>query len=119
MGGGTMTLDTDAVQVVGYAAAILTTSSFIPQALMTLRTRDVSGISATMYGAFVGGVALWLAYGLLMGDWPIICANAVALVLSGTILVITLRERRRQRRAGPSAPPPPAGPQNEKRTPAE
>jgi MtN3 and saliva related transmembrane protein len=86
----------------GYAAAALTTGSFIPQALLTLRTRDVSGISVGMYAAFALGVALWLAYGLRLGEWPIVLANAVTLVLALVILVtkvLTDRANQRQRRA--------------------
>jgi MtN3 and saliva related transmembrane protein len=75
---------------IGYLAATLTTLSFVPQALLTLRTRDVHGISAGMYGVFTIGVGLWLAYGLRLGDWPIVIANAVTLVLAGTILLIKL-----------------------------
>ena len=70
----------------GYLAASLTTLSFVPQALLTLRTRQVHGISATMYSVFTVGVALWLAYGWRLGEWPIIVANAVTLVLAATIL---------------------------------
>ena len=51
--------------ILGYCAAALTTGSFLPQALLTLRTRDVSGISIGMYGAFTAGVALWLAATIL------------------------------------------------------
>jgi MtN3 and saliva related transmembrane protein len=74
----------------GYLAASLTTLSFVPQAVLTLRTRDVHGISATMYGVFTVGVALWLAYGWQLGEWPIIVANAVTLVLAATILITKL-----------------------------
>ena len=68
--------------LIGYVAAALTTASFVPQAALTLRTRDVSGISLTMYAAFTIGVALWLAYGLALGKWPIIIANAITLMRS-------------------------------------
>jgi MtN3 and saliva related transmembrane protein len=74
----------------GYMAASLTTLSFVPQALLTLRTRDVHGISAGMYSLFTLGVALWLAYGWRLGDWPIIIANAVTLLLAATILLTKL-----------------------------
>jgi MtN3 and saliva related transmembrane protein len=73
--------------ILGYAAAALTTGSFVPQALLTLRTRDVSGISLGMYSAMTLGVALWLAYGIALGQWPIVAANAVTLGLAATILV--------------------------------
>jgi len=74
----------------GYLAASLTTLSFVPQAVLTLRTREVHGISAIMYSVFTVGVALWLAYGWRLGEWPIIVANAVTLVLAATILVTKL-----------------------------
>ena len=53
----------------GTLAASLTTLSFVPQALLTLRTREVHGISALMYSVFTLGVALWLAYGWRLGEW--------------------------------------------------
>lgn len=84
----------------GCLAAVLTTGSFIPQAWHTLRTRDVSGISLAMYGSFTAGVALWLAYGLALGEWPIVAANAVTLALAATILVTKVVVERQQRRQG-------------------
>ncbi len=80
-------------ELIGYAAAILTTGSFVPQAWLTFRTRDVSGISLGMYSVFTGGIALWLIYGLAMGAWPIIAANAITLTLAASILVMKLRYR--------------------------
>ncbi len=79
--------------LIGALAACLTTLSFLPQALHTFRTRDVSGISLGMYSMFATGVALWLVYGLLLGAWPIVVANAVTLALALAILVMKLRYR--------------------------
>jgi MtN3 and saliva related transmembrane protein len=84
---------------IGFAAAALTTGSFVPQALLTLRTRDVSGISLGMYGSFTAGVALWLAYGVALGEWPIVAANAVTLALAGTILTTKIVVDRKNRRS--------------------
>ena len=78
---------------IGYLAAILTTCSFVPQAWHTFRTRDVSGISLGMYSVFALGVALWLAYGLLLAAWPIVAANAITLALALAILGMKLRYR--------------------------
>ena len=80
-------------ELIGYAAASLTTCSFVPQAWLTFRTRDVSGISLGMYSVFTLGVALWLAYGLLLGAWPVVAANAVTLALALSILVMKLSYR--------------------------
>ena len=81
----------DWIDTIGSVAASLTTLSFVPQALKTFKTRDVSGISLGMYTAFTLGVALWLIYGILIGAWPVIIANAVTLVLALAILVMKLR----------------------------
>jgi len=77
--------------LIGYLAATLTTCSFLPQALHTFRTRDVSGISLGMYSVFTSGVALWLAYGVVLQAWPIVIANAITLVLASAILGMKLR----------------------------
>ena len=78
-------------ELVGYAAAFLTTCSFVPQAWLTFRTRDVRGISLGMYSVFTAGVALWLLYGVLLGAWPVVLANAITLLLAAAILAMKLR----------------------------
>ena len=78
-------------ELIGYAAAVLTTCSFAPQAWLTYKTRDVSGVSLGMYSAFTFGVALWLVYGWSLGAWPIVAANSITLALSLAILGMKLR----------------------------
>ena len=68
--------------------------------MLTLRTRDTRGISLAMYSAFTAGVALWLLYGLALGQWPIIVANAVTLALAATILLTKLVVERGGRGGG-------------------
>lgn len=75
----------------GFLAAILTTGSFVPQAVMTIRSRNTRGISLAMYVIFTVGVALWLYYGVALGSWPMILANTVTLGLSSTILALKIR----------------------------
>lgn len=77
--------------ILGYVAAFCTTCSFVPQVIQTLRTRDTRAISLGMYSFFVFGVSMWLIYGLLIRDLPIIVANTVTLVLSATILLLKIR----------------------------
>jgi MtN3 and saliva related transmembrane protein len=62
----------------GYAAAACTTGAFLPQAWLTFRTRDVSGVSLGMYAVFTVGVALWLLYGLAMRMWPVVVRRRAA-----------------------------------------
>ena len=78
----------------GYVAATLTTASFVPQAWLIFRTRNVSGISLAMYSAFTLGIALWLAYGVMLGAWPIIIANIITLVLATCILVMKIKHQK-------------------------
>jgi MtN3 and saliva related transmembrane protein len=75
----------------GFTAAALTSASFIPQAVMTIRTRDTRGISRGMYIIFTVGVAFWLMYGIWLGSWPMIFANTVTLGLAATILLFKIR----------------------------
>jgi MtN3 and saliva related transmembrane protein len=76
---------------VGYVAAALTTFSFVPQAVRTIRTKETHGISLWMYVMFNVGIGFWLVYGLVLMSWPMILANIVTLALSGTILALKIR----------------------------
>ena len=80
--------------LVGYPAAFLTTVAFVPQAWKSWRTRDLSGISLSMYALFTLGVALWLAYGVVIGSIPVIVANAITLLLAAVVLLLKVREAR-------------------------
>ncbi|GIM30209.1 hypothetical protein CPJCM30710_28750 [Clostridium polyendosporum] len=68
-------------------AAILTTSSFIPQAVKTIKTKDTSGISFGMYSMFTTGVLLWVSYGLFIKDIAIIVANIITFIFALIILI--------------------------------
>ncbi len=81
----------DIVTITGLVAAACTTVSFLPQAIKTIRTKDTSGISLSMYSLFAFGTLLWLLFGLFSGNIPIISANAVTLVFSMIILVYKIR----------------------------
>ncbi len=89
-------------ELLGFAAATLTTASFVPQAVRTFRTRNTEGISLGMYSMFTAGVSLWVVYGLAIGSVPVIAANVITLALASTILTLTARSRRADgRRHGP------------------
>lgn len=78
-------------EAIGYLAATLTTAAFIPQAWLTWKTQRADGVSLGMYSIFTLGVALWLVYGLVIGAWPIVIANAITLALALFILVMKFR----------------------------
>jgi len=73
-------------ETIGYLAATLTTASFLPQAILTIRTKDTKSLSLSMYSLFTLGVFCWLIYGVYISNKAIIFANAVTLALSASIL---------------------------------
>ncbi len=78
--------------IIGYVAAFCTTCSFIPQVIHTIKTKDTKSISLAMYATFVFGVAMWLLYGLILGDLPIIVANVVTICLASTVLFLKIKD---------------------------
>lgn len=86
------------IDLVGTAAACLTTLSFLPQVWHSFKSRDVSGISLGMYSVFTLGVILWLVYGVLLSAWPVVIANVITLILSLAIVTMKLRYGRTPRR---------------------
>ena len=78
---------------IGIAAAVLTTSAFAPQALKVWQTRSTRDVSLAMFLMMVTGNTLWLVYGILINDLPLIVANAVTLALAGVILAAKIRFR--------------------------
>lgn len=80
--------------MLGLVATAFTTSSFVPQVWRTWKSRDVSGISLPTYLIITIGLALWLVYGVLKDDLPLIVANAAMVLLTGAITVMKLRFER-------------------------
>lgn len=81
----------NAANLIGTVSAFLTTLAFVPQALHSWKTRDLSGISLPMYSLFSFGVAGWIIYGLMIGSWPIIVANVVTFILACAVLILKLK----------------------------
>lgn len=80
-----------AIELIGSAAAVITTLCWVPQALKVIRTRETRSLSLVMYLMLALGVALWLAYGVLIASWPLIVANGVTIFLVAVILGMKLR----------------------------
>lgn len=79
--------------VIGVAAALCSMSSFAPQIVKIWRERDASSVSLRMYVVTVTGFGLWIAYGTLIGSWPVAGSNTVCLFMSATILALKWRFR--------------------------
>lgn len=82
------------IQIIGMAAGVLTTVAFLPQVIKTWKSRSAKDLSLGMFSIFCTGVLLWLIYGLLVNDFPIIMANFVTLMLAMTLLIFKLSFKR-------------------------
>jgi MtN3 and saliva related transmembrane protein len=87
-------MSSSAADSLGYVAAVLTTTSFFPQAIKTLRTGDTSGISLGMYLMFTSGVIVWAMFGLITGDGPVLVSNLITALPAGLILQRKMMNRR-------------------------
>ncbi len=79
------------ITMIGMLAATLTTIAFIPQVIKSWRTKHTRDVSLGMFGTLCAGLVLWLVYGILLRDLPIIMANTVTLILAGSVLVLKIR----------------------------
>ena len=79
------------IELIGTAGATLTTLCWLPQAVKVLRDKDTRALSLPANAAFTLGIALWLVYGLALGNWPLIGSEAVTLALMLPILAMKLR----------------------------
>jgi MtN3 and saliva related transmembrane protein len=81
------------VQLLGLVAGSLTTAAFLPQVLKTWKSKSAKDLSLGMFSLFCLGVTLWLIYGFMVNDIPVIAANLVTLMLASTLLIFKLRFR--------------------------
>jgi MtN3 and saliva related transmembrane protein len=79
------------IDIIGFTAAFGTTISFLPQAIKTIKTKDTSGISLSMYSIFTAGTFFWLLYGILSPSLPVAVANAVTMLFASIILIYKIR----------------------------
>lgn len=87
------------IDCIGYAAASMTTLSFLPQLIRVIKLRTARDISLGMFLIFTTGTAFWLVYGILVHSFPVALANSVTFVLSLAILLLKLRFDRRAMQA--------------------
>lgn len=81
----------NSITVLGFVAATLTTTAFVPQVIKSLKTKSAKDLSLGTSTLLCSGVLLWLIYGILNSDLPIILSNALTLVLATALLVLKIR----------------------------
>ncbi|MDO5972383.1 SemiSWEET transporter [Flavivirga aquimarina] len=85
----------DYIEVIGFVAAVLTTAAFLPQVYKTWQTKDVSGVSLTMFITMFTGVILWLVYGLFINSLPMLVANTISAILIFTVIVLKIKHHKK------------------------
>jgi len=83
----------DKHEIIGLIAAVLTTSSFVPQVYKTWKTKSVGNLSLTMYLAMFIGILLWLVYGIHLHSFSMIVANSVTALLTFILIILKLKYR--------------------------
>ncbi len=78
-------------EIIGYIAAILTTAAYIPQTIKVFREKNTKSLSLGMYLMITSGIAMWLIYGIIIDSPSLILANAITLVMAGSILFMKVR----------------------------
>ena len=91
------------VDAIGFAAATLTTLSFVPQLVKTWQTRSAGDLSLGMLLAFLAGIVLWIVFGVATHAAPVIVANVATLVLASCQVGLTIRYRQRPGTSGGAA----------------
>ena len=82
------------IEIVGFVAAILTTSAFVPQVYKAWKTKDVEAISLTMFVVMLIGVLLWLVYGFYIGSLSMVIANIITSILILTIIILKIMHKK-------------------------
>jgi MtN3 and saliva related transmembrane protein len=81
----------NSVEILGLIAGSCTTIAFLPQVIKTWKSRSAKDLSLSMFSIFCVGVILWLIYGILQKDLPVIVANFITLMLASALLFLKLR----------------------------
>jgi len=77
--------------MIGLIAATCTTCSFLPQVIKIVQSKRTRDVSLLMYAVLSSGLFLWLVYGFILKDFPLIVANSISLTLSLCVLVLKIR----------------------------
>ena len=85
------------IGLLGIVAGLCTTGSFLPQVIKTWREGETGAISTRMYVIISIAFVLWLAYGAVIGSWPMVVFNLANLVLGGAILAMKFRGTSREK----------------------
>lgn len=84
----------DYITILGFAAALFTTISNIPQATKIIRTKETKGVSAPSYIVLFIGLVAWVAYGIMKSDWPVMIANTISALICGIVLFLKLTSKK-------------------------
>lgn len=75
-----------------YVAGALTTISFLPQAIKTIRTKDTADLSLLTYVMFVTGTTIWTVYGYFQNETALFLANLITTVFASVILFYKVKD---------------------------
>jgi MtN3 and saliva related transmembrane protein len=81
----------DGITILGLVAGTITTAAYVPQVIKTFKTKNTKALSAKMYSFLVFGILLWVIYGFITHNWPVLIANSITAVLASSILLLKIK----------------------------
>ena len=84
-------MDINYIAIIGLIAGTCTTISFLPQVIKTIKIKETKDISISMYIVLATGILLWMIYGILIKDLPVILANSISFVLAIIVLILKIK----------------------------
>jgi MtN3 and saliva related transmembrane protein len=85
----------DTTQWIGIIAGIFTASSLLPQVIKTLKEKKAEEVSIVMLLVLQAGIILWIIYGVMRSDMPIIITNAFSLLINIVMVVLRIKYRKK------------------------
>ncbi|MAE42931.1 hypothetical protein CMO93_04110 [Candidatus Woesearchaeota archaeon] len=79
------------IEIIGFVAAVLTTTAFVPQAVKSWKTKHTKDVSLGWISILTAGIVLWLVYGILIASFPLIFANLLSFILVLIILILKIK----------------------------
>jgi MtN3 and saliva related transmembrane protein len=81
---------------IGIAAGIFTSISLLPQLIKIIREKETENISSFMLFILIAGLGLWIWYGLLKKDYPILITNSFSFLVNSLMIYFTFRYKKKK-----------------------
>ena len=82
-------------EILGLIAGVFTAGSMLPQLFKIIKEKKADDLSLSMFGVLITGMCLWIYYGVLRKDLPIIITNSFSLLLNFTVIFFSIKYKQK------------------------